>query len=77
MKGRVKTADEGSSLVAQWVKDPSLLLLWLWLQLWLGFDPGLRICRGCSQYIYIIDVGGKGKCDENIDVLRDQTTDAL
>ena len=27
-----------SSLVAQWVKDLALLLLWLWSQLWRGFD---------------------------------------
>ena len=28
-----------SSLVAQWVKNLSLSLLRLWLQLWHGFDP--------------------------------------
>ena len=28
-----------SSLVAQWVKDPALSLLWLWLLLWQGFNP--------------------------------------
>ena len=28
-----------SSLVAQWVKDLPLSLLWLWLLLGLGFDP--------------------------------------
>ena len=26
------------SLVAQWVKNPVLSLLWLWLQLWHRFD---------------------------------------
>ena len=31
----------GSSLVAQWFKD-LVLLLWLWLQLWRGFDLWLR-----------------------------------
>ena len=25
--------------MAQWVKDLALPLLWLWLQLWCGFDP--------------------------------------
>ena len=25
--------------MAQWVKDLALSLLWLWLLLWLGFDP--------------------------------------
>ena len=25
--------------MAQWVKDPALLMLWLWLQQWHGFDP--------------------------------------
>lgn len=29
----------GSSLVVQRVKDLALSLLWLWLQLWCGFDP--------------------------------------
>ena len=28
-----------SSLVARWVKDPGLPLLWLWLLLWCEFDP--------------------------------------
>ena len=28
-----------SSLVAQWIKDLSFLLLWLWLLLWCGFNP--------------------------------------
>ena len=27
--------------VAQWVKDPALFLLGLWLQLWHQFDPWL------------------------------------
>ena len=26
-------------MAAQWVKDPALSLLWLWLLLWQGFDP--------------------------------------
>ena len=28
--------------MVQWVKDPALSLLWLWLQLWRGFNswPG-------------------------------------
>ena len=32
----------GISLVVPWVKDRALSLLWLWSQLWLGFDlwPG-------------------------------------
>ena len=30
---------EGGSLVAQWVKDPALLLQWLWWLLWCGSDP--------------------------------------
>ena len=34
-----KTQGFQSSLVAQWVKDPVLSLLWLWLLLWCGFDP--------------------------------------
>ena len=25
--------------MAQWIKDLSLSLLWLWLLLWCGFDP--------------------------------------
>ena len=29
----------GSSLVAQWVKDLALSLLWLWLLLWHKFSP--------------------------------------
>lgn len=28
-----------SSLAAQRVKDPVLLVLWLWFQLWFGFNP--------------------------------------
>ena len=32
----------GSSLVAQWVKDLALSLLWLWLLLWCEFSPGPR-----------------------------------
>ena len=28
--------------MAQWVKDPALSLLWLWLELWRGFDPWPR-----------------------------------
>ena len=27
---------------AQWVKDLEMLLLWLWLQIWLRFDPWPR-----------------------------------
>ena len=38
-----------SSLVAQWVKDPVLLLLWLWLQLGLHSIPGPGIST-CSRY---------------------------
>ena len=34
-----ETAFPGSSLVAQRVKDLALSLQWLWLQLWLRFDP--------------------------------------
>ena len=40
--GPQKAHNLGSSLVAQWVKDPALSLLWLWLQLWHGFDPWPR-----------------------------------
>ena len=29
----------GSFLVAQWIKDPALSLPWLWLLLWLEFNP--------------------------------------
>ena len=28
--------------MTQWVKDPVLLLLWLWLLLWCKFHPWLR-----------------------------------
>ena len=40
-----------SSLVAPWVKDIVLSLLWLWLQLWRGFDPlpGTYMCFRCKQ----------------------------
>ena len=39
----------GSSLVVQWVKDP-VLLLWLWLLLWLRFNPWPRTstCHGLA-----------------------------
>ena len=40
--GALKIYNPGSSLVAQWVKDPVLSLLWLWLLLWHRFDPWLR-----------------------------------
>ena len=32
----------GSSLVAEWVKDPALLLMWLEPLLWHGFNPWPR-----------------------------------
>ena len=28
-----------SSLVTQWIEDPALSLLWLWLQQWCGLNP--------------------------------------
>ena len=31
--------------MTQWVKDLALSLLWLWLQLWCGFDPWPRNFR--------------------------------
>ena len=34
-----KSPGKRSSLMAQWVKDPVLSLLWLWLQQWRRFDP--------------------------------------
>ena len=39
-----------SFLMVQRVKDPSLLLLWIWLQLWRGFDswPG-NFCMPQTQ----------------------------
>ena len=39
----------GSSLVAQWLKDLVLLLLWLWLQLWHQFDPWAGNCHWMKQ----------------------------
>ena len=41
----------GSSLVAQKVKDPALLLLWHRLQLWYRFNPWPRNfqCHGCGH----------------------------
>ena len=33
---------ERSRHVVQWVKDLAVSLLWLWLQLWCGFDPWPR-----------------------------------
>ena len=36
-----KTYHIESSLVAPWVKDPALSLLWLELLLWQGFNPCL------------------------------------
>ena len=37
--------------LAWWVKDPALLQLRLWLQLWLGSDPwpGSSICRRLAK----------------------------
>ena len=37
--------------MAQQVEDPTLSLLWLWSQLWHGFDPWSRTstCLGHSQ----------------------------
>ena len=36
------SASPGRSFVAQWVKDLELSLLWLWLQLWSGFNSWPR-----------------------------------
>ena len=46
-----KTQVPGSSLVAQQVKEPVLSLLWLWLELWLRFNPwpGNSTCLGHGQ----------------------------
>ena len=41
-KDGLKIFDNGSSLLAQQVKDLVLSLLWLWLQPWRGFDPWPR-----------------------------------
>ena len=40
--------------LAQWVKDPALLQLWLRSQLWLRFDPwpGKSICHGAAKIKY-------------------------
>ena len=38
----LKNMKHWSSLVAHQVKDPVLSLLWLWLQLWCGFNPWPR-----------------------------------
>ena len=41
-----------SSLVAEWVKNPSLSRLWLWLLLWRGFSPwpqGLPHAMGVAK----------------------------
>ena len=37
--------------MAQWVKDLVLSLLWLWLQLWQGFDPRpVMVVSTCCWY---------------------------
>ena len=38
-RASIKEGFVGSSLVAQWVKDPALSLLWLRELRWLGFNP--------------------------------------
>ena len=43
-RDEVERGNQGNSLVAQWVKDSALSLLWLWLLLWCGFDIGLGTC---------------------------------
>ena len=48
--GLIKSSP-GSSLVAQEAKDPRLSLLWLWLLLWLGFNPWPRnLCVSWAQW---------------------------
>ena len=42
LKSLFKSHFPRSSLVAQQVEDPALPPLWLWLQLWRGFDPRPR-----------------------------------
>ena len=39
----------GVPLVAQWVKDPGLSLLWLRSQLWCGIDLGPGTSKWCGN----------------------------
>jgi len=46
-----------TSLVTQWVKDLALSLLWLWLELWHGFDPWAR--NFCMPWVVVGDPNKK------------------
>ena len=45
---KLKNRKGASSLLAQQVKDQALSLLWLWLQLWRRFIPGIGISACCG-----------------------------
>ena len=46
--------------MVQQVKDPELLLLWLWLLWWHGFDPWLgNFCRGKKKKGTFVQCGGR------------------
>jgi len=60
VESKIKKADNRSSLVVQWVKDPGLSPQWLGLLLWHVFNPWLGLAKKKKTKMNTYTVDSRG-----------------